>query len=476
MIVHLSSDDLDVVLEKIRKLNVSAGPFDYVFLVGAFKPVESLNGSDLPEIISISSIEEAQKNTPNSQRYGILDLAKGLRIGYIALEDEELSGSSSELLKKFNNIDLDIVITKVWSLAIAGKNDKITGNKVIDEICKQTRPRYHFLFGETDSFLELEAFAWPGTHQTTRTINVAAFHSKKKWAYAFNVDVGEGDRRPEANQPSNLIQNPYMEQAGKRSFTELSSKEDVGYKRKKAVLPSDCHFCFTNPNVEDHMFVSIGTHAYLTTAKGPLSVPSGDMDFHGHCLIVPIKHIPKLNMGQEDSALREELALYESSVVKMNHRKFDMSTVVFEIHSDQSVHFHKQIIPVPKYLIMRFQEALERQVYLNNERYTTNAKMNFDVFSSSENQEYKKIIGDPKNNFFQFTVYETSQDEPVIYLSQFNVNDRLDLQFGRRVVAFLMRLPKRINWSSPVCKQSKEQEIKEVKKFQKGYATFDIAK
>ncbi|QLQ80225.1 hypothetical protein HG537_0D02260 [Torulaspora globosa] len=225
------------------------------------------------------------------------------------------------------------------------------------------------------------------------------------------------------------------------------------------------------------MFVSIGTHAYLTTAKGPLSVPTGDMDFHGHCLIVPIKHMPKLNMGEQDfleSALRKELSLYELSVVKMNHRKFDMSTVVFEIHSDQTIHFHKQIIPVPKYLIMRFQEALERQVYLNNERYTTNAKMNFQTFSS-EDQEYKNIIADAKNNFFQFTVYETSQDEPAIYLSQFNANDRLDLQFGRRVVAFLMRLPKRINWSSPVCKQSKEQEIDEVKKFQKGYGTFDIA-
>ncbi|QLL34306.1 hypothetical protein HG536_0G01650 [Torulaspora globosa] len=380
----------------------------------------------------------------------------------------------------FNNIDLDILITKVWSVAIAGKNDSVTGNKMIDEICKKTRPRYHFLFGDTDSFFELEPFAWPESNRTTRSINVAAFHSKKKWAYAFVIDVRGSDRKLEADQSSSLIPNPYMDQPGKRSFSDFSSKEDLGSssKRKKAVLPSDCHFCFTNPNVEDHMFVSIGNHAYLTTAKGPLSVPSGDMDFHGHCLIVPIKHIPKLNMGQEEffeSALRKELTSYELSVVKMNHRKFDMSTVVFEIHSDQTIHFHKQIIPVPKYLIMRFQDALDRQVYLNNERYTTNAKMNFQVFSSSENQEYKEIIGDSKKNFFQFTVYETSQDEPLIYLSQFNVNDRLDLQFGRRVVAFLMRLPKRINWSSPVCKQSKEQEIDEVKKFQKGYSAFDIA-
>lgn len=474
---------MNTVIEKIRKLNTSAGPFDYVFLIGAFDPTtEILNAPDLPELVPISSIEEAQKKTSNPEQYGVSNLTKNLRFGYVALDGNQLTESAGKVLEKFNDSkgDLDILITNPWSVAIAENKTEITGNKVIDEICKKTKPSYHLSFGDAASFFELEPFAWIEDNRTTRFINLAAFHSKKKWAYAFNIEIGDNDRSLESKQVNNLITNPYTENPRKRDANDTVSAEEPipSSKRKRAVLPSDCHFCFTNPNVEDHMFVSISDHAYLTTAKGPLSVPCGDMDFHGHCLIIPIEHIPKLNMGQDnfyECASRKELLSYESSIVKMNHRKFDMSTVVFEIHSDRSIHFHKQIIPVPKYLIMRFQDALDRQMYLNNERYRTNAKMDFQVFTSREDSAYKEIIGDSNKNFFQFTVYETSQDEPTIYLSQFNANDRLDLQFGRRVVAFLLRLPKRVNWASPVCKQSKEQETNEVKKFQKGYNDFDIA-
>lgn len=482
LVVHLSSDDLNNVLQKIKKLNASAGPFEYVFLLGAFQPLSDTSyGPDLPEIISISSIKETWKNTTNPKGYGVLNLAERLQVGYIALNDKMLMESAGGVLDKFNNVDhgIDILITNAWSVALSERNDVVTGSKVIDQVCEKLRPKYHFTFGDASKFFELEPFAWPDSTRTTRFINVAAFQSKKKWAYAFQIDLTDNSEKPETSLANNVIQNPYLANSRKRDAEErVDEPTTSNSKRMKSVLPSNCHFCFTNPNIEDHMFVSISNHAYLATAKGPLSVPSGDMNFSGHCLIIPIKHVPKLNMGQGDffnCESRKELLSYESSVVKMNDRKFDMSTVVFEIHSDRSIHFHKQIVPVPKYLIMRFKDALDRQLYLNNERYKNNAKMDFQVFNSGKDSTYRDIIGNPKENFIQFTVYESSQSEPVIYLSRFSVDERLDLQFGRRVLAFLMRLPKRVNWASTVCKQTTEQEMEDVKKFQKGYGEFDIA-
>ena len=159
----------------------------------------------------------------------------------------------------------------------------------------------------------------------------------------------------------------------------------------------------------------------------------------------------------------------------MNYREFGMPTIVFEINSNRSIHYHRQILPIPKYFIMKFSDSLKRQVSINNEKYTNNAKLDFREFESPKNPEYIKIRDDPQNNYMQFTVYETSEVEPKIYLSLFQLDDHIDLQFGRRVVAYLLHQPRRIRWNSPLCLQTKNQEIKEVELFQRSYRNYDIA-
>ena len=219
------------------------------------------------------------------------------------------------------------------------------------------------------------------------------------------------------------------------------------------------------------MIVAIAKHSYLTLAKGPLTVPKGDMFFSGHALITPINHVAKIDKSL-DNELSKEIELFESRVAKMNYKLFDCSTVVFEIQSDKAIHFHKQVIPVPKYLITKFERALDRQVHINSER--GNCKLEFEKFDGLDNEEYRKIVGRKDTNYLQFTIYETDTSKATIYISSFDITERLDLQFGRRTLAFVLNLPKRVQWNSPICQQSKEQELKEAQLYQKSFKNFDF--
>ena len=120
-------------------------------------------------------------------------------------------------------------------------------------------------------------------------------------------------------------------------------------------------------------------------------------------------------------------------------------------------------------------QALDRQVHFNNEKFTRNAKLGFQLYDSHSSKEYSDVINNQSNNYLQFTVYETSEANPKIYLATFNASETIDLQFGRRVLAFLLNLPRRVKWNSSTCLQTKQQETVEAEKFQKAYKAYDIS-
>lgn len=376
------------------------------------------------------------------------------------------------------NEPVDILVTREWSGAIAGKYSNQRGNTRIDEVIKKCHPRYHFAYGDKNTFFELEPFCWPDDHRVTRFINLASYGSNSKWAYAFKINIYTHE-----SLSGGLIENPFIDNQRPKKHLREDTEPNVSVKKTtaemKKILPTACHFCFTNPDIEDHMVVSIASKSYITTAKGPLTVPTGSMDFSGHCLLIPIEHIPKPykeanNLTQDE--LQNELFKYENSIVKMNYRRFRMSSIVYEIHSDGMVHFHKQLVPVPSYLIGKFRDALDRQVHINNEKFTRNRKLKFDCYNSQEDAKFKNIVQDPRSNYMMFTVYETPELPGQIFLGQFGPNDRIDLQFGRRTLAYLLRLPNRTNWRSRMCIQDKKEEEVEVENFQKAYKDYDIAK
>lgn len=433
---------------------------------------DTINATAKLPPVFIPGNENSDREGLTIMKNGIHKLPNGLKVGFFAgINENELSDFSEPA---------DIIVTPECSVAIGRNHLKTSGNNQIDEVVKRCHPKYHFTYEDKTNFVELEPFVWDEDQRVTRFINIAAYGSRNKWAYAFNIDIGV-----DIPLPNEVISNPYVSGETSRKHLQESTQSSEEPKKKKPtgelkkVLPTACHFCFTNPDIEDHMVISIANKSYVTTAKGPLSVPTSDMNFSGHCLIIPIEHIPKLNRSNENflqNELRNELLLYEDSIAKMYFSKFNMSTVVFEIHSDNMVHFHKQLVPIPKFLVMKFHSALDRQVHINNEKFGRNKNIEFEHFESHEDPRYRDIINDPKKNYMMFSIHETPDLPVQIYLGQFEANDRIDLQFGRRTLAFLLHLPNRTNWRSPTCLQKKEQEESEVHNFQKAYKDYDITR
>lgn len=491
LIIHTSVEKLIEAVEKVKKLNTKNGPFTYCLILSkedltdALKDIDS---SDLPTLLTFNSGTDISPSASTSNElsggvlkfdgYGVYKFSNGLLLGYLTYNKNNITTHDAEIKEKINSLadsKVDILITYEWSNSISFLKKQLTGNTLIDSMVHKVQPRYHFAFSDDSQFVESEPFIWRDSGVISRFLNIPEYGKGKRWAYAFQID--STGVNPES-LPENTIDNPYTTTTKKRTLPEKNKDKPAKDGKLRKILPEMCHFCFSNKDLQDHMIVSISDNAYVTIAKGPLSEPYDEMTFSGHCLVIPIEHIPKLNNGENSdifgSKLYEEMMGYEKSIATMNYRKFDMSSVSFEINSERSVHYHKQIVPVPKHLILKFVAALDRQCYFNNKKVKGNANLDFEEFTL-EDPRYKSILENAKANYVQFTLYETSEAEPKIYLAQFQVEERLDLQFGRRVLAFLLHLPKRVKWDSPLCLQTPEEETKEAQAFQKAYRDYDIA-
>lgn len=470
-------------LEKISIVNKKNGPFDVKIFVGKASPDIDYQSElkEFKQIIYISSTKFDNGTINDSDvklfsGYGIYKMSNGLVIGYISCSKEQFHNERKEILDCFTASKefIDILISNITGKAVSlFTTMKAPGNSLIDEIMKAKRPQYHITTEADKSYIDLQPFAWGDksiNSQITRYYNLPSFRpdSKEKWILAFKLDAGR-DFNDLSDKNFNLGENPYLVEPKKRKALEANPTNP---KKAKTVDTSTCHFCFSNPNVEDHMIISIGNASYLTVAKGPLSVARGDMNFSGHSLIIPIDHMPKLIKSSKNPAFIE-IQKFEEGIAKMNYCSFDMSTISFEIQSSKSIHYHKQVVPIPKFLITKFENALERQIHISNER--GNGELNFQRYEDPDSEEYLKLVENEDVNYLQFTVYETDNKKPTIYLSTFDISERLDLQFGRRTLAFILNLPKRVKWDSPICKQSKEAELKEAQLFQKAFKKYDFS-
>lgn len=474
--------DPEESLRKFSTINEKNGPFDVKILIGKSDPDFDYKEkcSDITQVMFFSPTNTElieTDDTPNIKffsGYGIYKLANGLVIGYISCSKEQLQNDKKDIQEYFASSKefIDILITSVGGRKTSLLTElKTPGNTIIDEIMNSKRPQYHITHGMDKTYIDMQPFTWgerSSDSQITRYYNLAAYNpnSKEKWILAFNLDAGR-DFNDLNDKNLNLGPNPYLLQTKKRKGTENSATP----KKQKIIDTSTCHFCFSNPNVEDHMIISIGNSAYLTVAKGPLSVARGDMNFSGHTLIIPIDHMPKL-VKDSSNPTSNEIQKFEEGIARMNYCSFDMSTITFEIQSSKSIHYHKQVVPIPKFLISKFEVALDRQVHISNDK--GNGVLNFQKFENSTSEDFQKIVQDKESNYLQFSVYEADHKKPIIYISRINMSEKLDLQFGRRTIAFILNLPKRIKWDSPICKQSKETELKEAQLFQKAFKNFDF--
>ncbi|SCV04616.1 LANO_0G11298g1_1 [Lachancea nothofagi CBS 11611] len=492
LVLRTNVESFDDVLSKLKNLNQKSGPFDCALVLG--KLLESTKDAetrhlDLPTFFTNSTKLLMEKSGSNPMGpnftllngHGLFQMSHGLKIGYLSGDRVYLAKNRDQIRTSFEDMNvegLDVLITEDCSKALITEGSFGSENdSLVDDILKITKPKYHFATQAQDAFLESAPFKWGNSELITRCLNIAEFNSGAKWAYAFNVN--DAATESQALQKS-LGPNPYeVKESRKRGLDVETLQESTVTKKPKQILPEDCRFCFSNPSIEDHLIIHIGEYAYLTIAKGPLTIPTNNMDFSGHCLLIPIKHTPKLKAADISSdnifeaPFYQEIQRFEAGIVRMNEAEFAMSTVAFEINSENSIHYHRQLFPVAGHLVAKFESALERQVHFNNTKYSNNANLNFLEFSGTDNEEYRALINDSKLNYLQFTVYEAKSLPPKVYVATFKPEERIDLQFGRRVVAFVLRLPKRAKWDSQVCRQTIEQEKREVSQFQLHFKSYE---
>lgn len=260
-------------------------------------------------------------------------------------------------------------------------------------------------------------------------------------------------------------------------------KEILNEKRKKkveellSIKSSECHFCFNNPKVASHMLISIAENSYLTLAKGPVSVPNQYIRFPGHVIITPIEHKPKLSDYSDESniseqALYKELLAYQHSIADM-FAKADMGTVFFDFNMTTGVHYHIQTVPVPVKFLSKVAKAIDRQYKFQNKKAGEEVMSEFKKYIGEDDPEYKDFISDKSQNFIQFKIMNTRK-KCEIYVSTFDPTKRIDMQFGRSVMAYVLNQPKRVYWNNEVCQETEKQEKKNVELFQVAYNEFDI--
>lgn len=183
-------------------------------------------------------------------------------------------------------------------------------------------------------------------------------------------------------------------------------------------VAESCFFCLSYPQLEKHLIVSIGSEAYLTTAKGPLTNPDSNpstLPFSSHILIIPLTHTATLQTiddAESRASTLAEMHQYRQALTRMLKSR-GCGAVTFEIARRRNVHAHWQVVPVP----------LEKMVAVEK-AFTAEAKA--DTVGHFE----KRGLRDEEGDYFRVWISgeEEGEEEFVVGLEQ---EQYFDLQFGK---------------------------------------------
>ncbi|KAF1848334.1 CwfJ domain-containing protein [Cucurbitaria berberidis CBS 394.84] len=432
--------------------------------------------------------------------------SEGIRIVALGgqLDSNTIAGQSEEKYAPFYGetdakilrgaTTADILITSEWPEGIQ-KRSKVDFNPERQPLTRQCiadldivlKPRYHFS-ASGDTFYEREPFFHTPSEETdnlypvTRFINLAPYGNpiKQKWIYAFSLEPSASHP---VSPPTGSTACPLTLSEKKRAATEHreqalvyddGSRGRKSHKRRKGeprgpISASECFFCLANENIATHLVTSIGDNSYITTAKGPLptSQTFPKLGFPCHMLIIPFIHQPTLGSMEEEErrATYAEMQRYRGAMDSMlkSVTGVEYGSVTWEVSKSSLPHTHWQYLPVTADLIQKgLVEAAFKALAEN---------LHWPKFT-------KEDVGDgfdETSDFFRVLVWDPNDDagEPTSYIMRFDEKIRFHNQFGREVLAKLLRLDRRIDWRD--CGQTQVQEEQDVEKFKEAFRKFDFA-
>jgi len=387
----------------------------------------------------------------------------------------------------------DILITGEWPEGVRNRSRIAFDPDVqppyqqcIADLDIALKPRYHFSTSGAsyvrEPFFHASSEETGGLYPITRFISLASFGNptKQKWIYAFSLDPTAS--HPVAPPTEATICPMTHSDAKKRPAPEHRDalvyddgrRGRNGHKRRKGEArrpldASECIFCLSNEAVATHLLTSCGESSYMTVAKGPLSDSQTfpKLGFPCHILILPYTHQPTLAaMAEEDrQATYAEMQKYRRSMNKMLKAKTgeEYGSVTWEVSKSSLMHTHWQYLPVPADLIQTGLLEAAFKALAENLHWPTFAKEDVGDGFEETSDFFRVMIWDPKN----------PEEKQTSLVLRFDESIKFHLQFGREVLAKLLRLDDRVDWRD--CGQTQADEEKDVASFQKAFKDFDFA-
>ena len=387
----------------------------------------------------------------------------------------------------------DILVTGEWPEGIRTRS-KVPFNpdvqpqeqQCITDLDMVLKPRYHFstsgpVYYEREPFFHAPGEDTDNLFPVTRFISLASYGNpnKQKWIYAFSLDPTAS--HPVA-PPSGSTMNPLIQSEKKRRAPEQREQALVyddgrggrrGNKRRKheprgPIDASQCFFCLSNENIATHLVTSIGDSSYLTTAKGPLpqSQTFQKLGFPCHLLIIPFSHQPTLATMEEEErhATYAEMQKYRTSMNQMLHARGEgeYGSVTWEVSKTSLPHTHWQYMPVPGDLVRKGLVEAAFKALAENLHWPSFTKEDVGDGFEETSDFFRVMIWDPKD----------PPEKQTSLILRFDEKIKFHLQFGREVMAKLLRLDQRIDWRH--CGQLQVEEEKDVENFKSVFKEFDF--
>lgn len=265
--------------------------------------------------------------------------------------------------------------------------------------------------------------------------------------YIKDCPQGNGDVPPEG-YVCNICKNPghFI-----KNCPERSQQQPRGEQPKL----DSCWFCLSNPKVEKHLIVSIGSEMYVTLAKGPVvTAQDSQVPGLGHLLLIPITHYPTFGKIPMEAQIEvvAEMEKYKSAI----RRLFDQhgqDLVIFEVSRESfkgMSHAHIQLVPVPKSKSDQVEKVAREKA----------AAEGMDLID--------RVPANPEIPYFRM---ELPNGQSLVHLLR--PKERFNLQFGRLVIASVLGSPEREDWKA--CSQTEEEEKACAAQFKEAFKPFDFS-
>ncbi|KAK4694366.1 CWF19-like protein 1, partial [Lecanoromycetidae sp. Uapishka_2] len=297
-----------------------------------------------------------------------------------------------------------------------------------------------------------------------------------------------------------------------KSFSRFSQDNGYHYRherpnkraRKAPPGPQECFFCLSNPTLATHLITSIASDSYLTTAKGPLSTASTypALEFPAHMLIIPFSHSPliaSISPQELRTSTYEEMQRYRHSLHSLltSASNGALGAVTWEVSRAEGIHIHWQFLPVQAELVKKGLVEAAFKVEAENEKYPFFQEKDIGDGTDETGDYFRVWIWRPEESTLKKSSTEqddkgdddddakrdeSEEDDVKVddakgveksMMLPLSENFRFDIQFGRRVMAKLLGLEKRMHWQD--CTQSDAEEKKDAEKFKASFKDFDFS-